>query len=161
MRHGALVEAALLDQERRVLASLPGELDGGRRECRRCGGKLGGHNRSGLCSQRECLRQRTKEIRAQHKASRPPPPPPEPEPVPTEPIIGAAAGPLGGLRDYCRGGCMRWAAFGRGEGGYTCHPCRRLKRKAAENDGRPRCPKCARRLLYDRYCTNGACTAKG
>jgi hypothetical protein len=58
-RHPNLVDAALLDQERRVLAAAPIDIDrpvAARRSCECCGGKLRTNNRIGYCKRTpECV----------------------------------------------------------------------------------------------------------
>jgi hypothetical protein len=63
----SLVDAALRDQERRILDASPGEIDASPwKTCRNCGHKLRGNNRIGFCqTNKQCAVLAQRERRAQ------------------------------------------------------------------------------------------------
>jgi hypothetical protein len=63
----SLVDAALRDQERRILDATPAEIEAKKyRCCRNCGGRLRGNNRSGYCvTNKQCALLGHRELRAQ------------------------------------------------------------------------------------------------
>jgi hypothetical protein len=61
----SLVDAALRDQERRILAATPAEITGRIwSECRNCEGRLRTNNKSGFCSKPPCVKIAQQERRA-------------------------------------------------------------------------------------------------